>query len=389
MAPAPAGAIVMSAPRVVRVLRLVDTSRRLVGVDVARALALIGMAATHLFPGFTPDGELHLSHVLASGKASALFAVLAGVGLALASGAHRPLTGRALRGAQVGVLARAAVLLVVGLLLGQVESPPLVILAYYALLFVVAVPVLGLSSRTLAILAVVAAVVTPLASYALRQWVDPTPIDEPGGRDLLVELFLTGTYPVLTWTTYLFAGLAVGRSHLRRVSVAAKLLVGGAALAVARQARLGGRCSTWSAAGRELESSTEPLRGPVDDLLAAGLYGTTPPGDWRWLAVSAPHSGTTFDLAHTVGTSLAVLGLCLLLARVLPQWSLVPLAAVGSMTLTLYTLHVLAVAEDSPLLTEDPRALWLWHVGAGAGARDGLAHPGRAGTARGGLRTAV
>jgi len=344
------------------VLRLVDTSRRLVGVDVARALALIGMAATHLFPGFTPDGELHVSHVLASGKASALFAVLAGVGLALASGAHRPLTGGALRGAQVGVLTRAAVLLVVGLLLGRVESPPLVILAYYALLFVVAVPVLGLSSRTLAILALVAAVVTPLASYALRQWVDPTPIDEPGGRDLLVELFLTGTYPVLTWTTYLFAGLAVGRSHLRRASVAAKLLVGGAALAVL--ARLASAVLLDLAGGRsELESSTEPLRGPVDDLLAAGLYGTAPPGDWRWLAVSAPHSGTTFDLAHTVGTSLAVLGVCLLLARVLPKWSLVPLAAVGSMTLTLYTLHVLAVAEDSPLLTEDPRALWLWHVG--------------------------
>ena len=54
--------------------------------------------------------------------------------------------------------------------------------------------------------------VTPLVSYALRQCGrTSTPIDEPGGRDLLVELFLTGTYPVLTWTTYLFAGLAVGR----------------------------------------------------------------------------------------------------------------------------------------------------------------------------------
>ena len=192
---------------------------------------------------------------------------------------------------------------------------------------------------------------------------DPTPIDEPGGRDILVELFLTGTYPVLTWTTYLFAGLAVGRIHLRRVSVAAKLLVGGAALAVI--AKLASAVLLSLVGGRsELASSTEPLRGPVDDLLAAGLYGTTPPGDWRWLAVSAPHSGTTFDLAHTIGTSLAVLGLCLLLARVLPRWSLVPLAAVGSMTLTLYTLHVLAVAEDSPLLTDDPQTLWLWHVGA-------------------------
>jgi uncharacterized membrane protein YeiB len=361
MAPAPAGAIVVSAPKVVRVLRPVDSSRRVVGVDVARSLALIGMAATHIFPGFTPAGELHLSHAIASGRAAALFAVLAGVGLALVTGGHRPLTGRALRGARAGVLARAALLLVLGLLLGKVDSPPLVILAYYALLFLVAVPFLGLSSRTLALLAVAAAVVTPLASYALRQVVDPTPIAEPGGRDLFVELFLTGTYPVLTWTTYLFAGLAVGRTHLRRVGVAARLLVGGAALAVV--AKIASAVALNLVGGRsELAGSTAPLRGPVDDLLAVGLFGTTPPGDWRWLTVSAPHSGTTFDLAHTVGTSLAVLGLCLLLARVLPRWTLVPFAAVGSMTLTLYTLHVLVVANDSPLLTDDRFTFWAAQV---------------------------
>jgi hypothetical protein len=236
-----------------------------------------------------------------------------------------------------------------------------VILAYYALLFVVAVPVLGLSSRALALLAVAAAVLTPLVSHALRQVVDPTAISEPGGRHLPVELLLTGTYPVLTWTTYLFAGLAVGRTHLRRVGVAARLLAAGVALAVL--AKLASAVLLELAGGRsQLAGTTAPLRGPVDDLLAVGLYGTTPTGDWRWLTVSAPHSGTTFDLAHTVGTSMAVLGLCLLLARVLPRWSLVPFAAVGSMTLTLYTLHVLALRPAGGLVLDDPLTLWLLQV---------------------------
>ena len=44
-------------------------------------------------------------------------------------------------------------------------------------------------------------------------------------------------------------------------------------------------------------------------------YGTTPTDDWRWLLVAAPHTGTPFDLLHTIGTSLAVLGACILLTR--------------------------------------------------------------------------
>jgi uncharacterized membrane protein len=345
------------------VLRPVDTARRVVGVDVARALALIGMAATHIFPGFTADGGQHPSHALASGRAAALFALLAGVSLSLASGGHRAPSGRALRAARAAVFARALLLVGVGLLLGLVDSPPLVILAYYGLLFVVAVPFLGLSSRTLALLAGAACLLTPVASHLLRQVVDPTPIDEPGGADLLVELFLTGTYPVLTWTVYLFAGLAVGRLHLRRISVGIRLLAIGVLLAVGAKvtsaillAAVGGESQLAASQGR--------LTGTIDQLLAGGLFGTTPPGDWRWLTVSAPHSGTTFDLLHTTGTGMAVLGSCLLLSRVVPRRALLPLAATGSMTFTLYTVHVLALADGSPFLTDDPLTLWLGHVAA-------------------------
>jgi len=59
------------------------TSTRLAGVDVARGLALLGMAAVHIFPEQSADGGLHPAYVVAAGRASALFAVLAGVGLAL------------------------------------------------------------------------------------------------------------------------------------------------------------------------------------------------------------------------------------------------------------------------------------------------------------------
>ena len=57
--------------------------------------------------------------------------------------------------------------------------------------------------------------------------------------------------------------------------------------------------------------------------------GTTPTnGSWEWLLVDAPHSGTPFDLAHTIGTALAVIGLCLLL-RNLPVAVQAGSAAIG------------------------------------------------------------
>lgn len=338
-----------------------DASRRLVGVDTARGLALIGMAATHIFPGFEPDGDLHLSHAVASGRASALFAVLAGVGLSLATGGPQPVRGSALRAARFGVVARACLLAAVGLLLGMVDSPPLVILAYYGLLFLVAVPVLGLPARVLAAMALVAAVVTPVVSHALRTTTDPAPVEEPGGSDVLVDLLLTGTYPVLTWTTYLLAGLALGRLHLRRWSVAARLLGLGAVLAVCAKVLSAVLLDAVGGAQQLAASGDQPLDA-VEDSLASGMFGSTPATDWRWLTVSAPHSGTTLDLVHTVGVALAVLGTCLLLARLLPALALLPLAAVGSMTFTLYSLHVVALAEDSPFLVADRRTLWLAHV---------------------------
>lgn len=55
---------------------------RVVGLDVARCLALIGMIATHILNSTGEDG-ITVTQQLAGGRASALFAVLAGVSLSL------------------------------------------------------------------------------------------------------------------------------------------------------------------------------------------------------------------------------------------------------------------------------------------------------------------
>ena len=100
---------------------------------MARSLALFGMMSVHIFPAFREDGSMHPSYVLAAGRAAALFAVLAGVGLALMTGGRTPYDGARLRAARAGVLARAVLLLALVLLLplAVVALMPLILLQRY------------------------------------------------------------------------------------------------------------------------------------------------------------------------------------------------------------------------------------------------------------------
>src|SRR6478672_13847572 len=97
---------------------------RIVGVDVARALALIGMMATHMLPGFDGVEGTHVPwpQQVAGGRASALFAVRAGVSVALVSGRTTPLRGRARAAVSARLVARAGCIGALGLLLGLVPS---------------------------------------------------------------------------------------------------------------------------------------------------------------------------------------------------------------------------------------------------------------------------
>ena len=308
------------------------------------------MMSVHLLPGTDPDGSASAAYLISSGRASALFAVLAGVGLALANGATRPPTGNARFGAAAGMAGRAVVLGVLGLFLGDLDSGVAVILVNYAFLFLFATAFIGLSARSLGILALVWALIVPAIAFWLRLFVPDATGSVPGFAELfdpvgfLSEVLLTGYYPVFPWVAYLLAGMAAGRSDLGSRRVAVWLLGGGATLAVAAKLISGVLLDVFAPVG---------LDRPVQ------FFGTTPTDSWWYLAVATPHSGATLDLLHTIGTSLAVLGACLLLAaagRSFVAW----LAAAGGMTLSLYTSHVLALTAGWGL--DDRPTLLIWHI---------------------------
>lgn len=328
------------------------------------------MFATHTLPLTDPDGSESWTGLIAHGRSSALFAVLAGVGIALSTRGVRD--GREHAAAAAGLLVRALLVGLLGLALVGLDPPVAVILAYYALLFVVAIPLLRLRAGVLAAGAAVLVVAGPVLSQVLRAGLPDGPgpqaglssLADPG--QLLVTLTLTGYYPVLSWTAYLLAGMAVGRLDLRDRRVAARLLGGGAVSAVAAAV-----ASSWLV-------GVAPL-----DVRGERYFGTTPVDTWWRLAVDAPHSGTPFDLAHTTGTALAVLGLALLLPRAVVRLP----ATVGAIPLTLYTGHVVWLAARptegaSTLLTHLPVAVVVGVGLALAGRRGPLeavvSAPGRA-----------
>src|SRR4051812_40187371 len=88
---------------------------RIVGVDVARGLALLGMFSVHAFGAFDAAGAVTPAWMFAGGRSSATFAVTAGIGLAFTTGGRPPATGRPAAGA---VGARAGGIALIGPLLG-------------------------------------------------------------------------------------------------------------------------------------------------------------------------------------------------------------------------------------------------------------------------------
>lgn len=333
---------------------------RLSGIDAARGLALLGMMATHVFPTFESNAELTPTWVglVFSGRASALFAVLAGVGLALSTGKQQPLQGPQLWAARRGIALRALVVGAVGLSLGGLEVNIAIILVHYAVLFLCVLPFLGLDVKHLLVLAAGWVLVSPALAFLLRPWLlaaeprlqlghNPKWEDLSTPAVLLGDLFLTGYYPVLQWIAYLLVGLAIGRLALTSAAVPVLLLAVGTAVAVLAKwfsvvlmEDFGGRAA--------LQASLLNPSYPLESLLQVNLAGVNQTGSAWWLASSAPHSGTTLDLLHTSGVAAAAVGVCLLLGRLVQRTGvdvLLPLRGAGAMTLSFYTAHLFVMAS--------------------------------------------
>ncbi|MHA7141545.1 MULTISPECIES: heparan-alpha-glucosaminide N-acetyltransferase domain-containing protein [unclassified Arthrobacter] len=345
-------------------------TRRLSGVDAARGVALFGMMSTHIFALYVPGtAEASWVALVFSGRASALFAVVAGLGLALLTGGNRIHHRNAIGMDRRGIAARAAVIMVIGLMLGGLETNIAIILFHYGVLFLLALPFVSMPFRRLLWWAAGWLLLSPVAAYLLRPWIAET-VNPPsiGGNPLwetllepatlLADITVTGYYPALQWLSYILIGMAIGRLPLRDKRVQLGLVVSGATLAVAAKLVSGYLLGPLGGLAALLQTP-DGSRYPLAAMMSVSLTGVDQSDSWWWLAVSAPHSGSPLDLLHTGGTAALVIGLCLLATRRFES-ALLPLSAAGAMTLTLYAVHIWTMSVvDAQTPAPDP-ALVYW-----------------------------
>ena len=306
--------------------RCIWPAGRVAGLDVARALAVFGMLGAHFanIPDDVAASPIRWLGVV-NGRTSILFAVVAGVSVALLSGRTVPVSGPDLLRARTRIVVRAAWAFLIGIGLEALGTRIDVILGVYAILFVLALPFLRWPPRRLLLAAAVLAVLTPPVTLLFTLWAQALGADESP----LALLMVNGPYPALIWWTFLLVGMAVGRSDLGSPRVRVRLAGAGVGLAVV------GYGAGW------LTTRWWGQAVSVQDWIAGGIG----PRSWSlaWLSGAAPHSGTTFEIVGSVGVALVIIAACLFLADRLPTLTL-PLRAVGSMTLTAYTGQVIAAA---------------------------------------------
>lgn len=327
---------------------------RLIGIDLARGLAVFGMYAAHVGPEPTVGGPLGFAAEVARGRSSALFALLAGFSLVLITGRPTPHTGQPGRQAAARIVIRALILIAAGYALTALDTDVDVILSFYGLLFLLLLPLHRLQAHALALLAAATALVMPVILYAVRQslydgdWGDTLIAADPLARlthtDGLLELLFTGEYPVLTWMPFMLAGMALARLDLTRARIRARMAWTGAVLAVL------GYGGSWLAL-HAVPGARSTIAAATDGDGAASAWWSDTVGYLNndtpaaWLLVGAPHSQTTFSILGNTGICLLVAAACVTAAARMPRLTRLarPIAAVGMIALTAYVAHLLAI----------------------------------------------
>ena len=300
-------------------------SSRLAGLDITRALALVGMFMVHFGP---EDGAGIMGRVYAlpHGRASILFALVAGVGMAQLSAAPERRFDARLR-----LFWFAILLLPLGLALQNLDHPVAVILQHYAVFFVLGLCVLDVPRPWLLRLAVAMTLAGPILYLAGRMTL-PDVLDRNSVSisdvpwTILTGLLITGPYPLLTWSAPILWGLWIGRCDLRARHVQNWLVISGVLAALAATA--------------------------TSEVLVAIFGAPASSEDWRNILVTVAHSQMPLWIVSSVGSGTAVLGMALVMGT---AWErpLRPLIALGQLSLSIYVAHLVAIHFAREMLVSD------------------------------------
>ncbi|WP_152970641.1 DUF418 domain-containing protein [Bacillus sp. FJAT-28004] len=303
-----------------------EASRRLIGLDFARAWALFGMLIVNfiVITNAEHNGPAWLITVtsLFQGRASALFVLLAGIGISLMSrkaAASQDKTN--IMAVRQLIWKRSLFLFIIGLLLYVMEWTG-DILHYYGVYLFIAAALITVKDRTLyglgaAIL--ITAQCLQLIYDTFTGWGGPVPfmnyVDFWTLDGFIRNLFFNGYHPVFPWFCFFIVGLLLGRINLNNKALRNKLLIIGAAVTI-----------TIELLSKILTYLFIPSMGSE---VAAFLFNT------------GPILPNILYILSATGSAIVFLIVCLYLTEKYDRgWFINAIVHTGQLTLTHYVSHV-------------------------------------------------
>lgn len=390
---------------------------RLVGLDLARAIAIFGMFWAHVSPWEEHTGLAYVLNELPSGRSALLFALLAGISLAILTGRNIPYSGTDMLVAKLRIVGRAIGLFAIAALLELLEHPIAIILGFYALWFLIGLFFVRKTAKFLLIFGFASAVIGSTTAIVLQTLAFHfSVVGGYAANELMMSGFVTGMYPGLSYLPVVIVGMGIGRLEVRTVKQQLRWLIAGVLLASISYATSWGLTAIQPPVTPPLDQA-QPLTAQqeasslrdyystqldiIDQLLpktttltteefwqlmstldTSSLSTTTDVAEETHLTFSAAqfitaeaHSNTPFEILGGIGVGIAIVMACMMLTQIpLAQFLLRPVIAAGAMPLTIYSAHIVAFAMTGeyfsyaglvgvvwlvlPALVFAP--LWLW-----------------------------
>jgi len=316
---------------------------RIVGYDFARAFAIFGMVFVNfkLAMDSTIGSEtLRFMVSLLEGRASALFVVLAGVGVSLLTNTARlQMDASVIAQKRKVLIKRGGLLIFIGLLYTPIW--PADILHFYGFYFLIATGFIKVSDRILWVASAIfglAFVFLFLVFEYETGWDFSTLnyLDFWTLEGMFRHIFFNGFHPVIPWVAFLFMGMWLGRQELGNNATRRRIaFVSGA---IWTMTELGSKLAIMLAS-KSINNSL-----PKDDLIF-------------WLDTSIMPPMPQYIIA---AGSLAILLICISIevtekyqSNSIKNW----LAHTGQLSLTLYVAHVIVgmgILEALGLLDKQP-----------------------------------
>jgi uncharacterized membrane protein YeiB len=205
--------------------------QRIVGFDVARALAIFGMVIVNFKVAMSANtGSPFLLNFaqLFEGRASALFVIIAGIGITFMSNKARLSNDNlSISKSRKSLIKRGLLLVFIGLLYTPIWEAD--ILHFYGFYFMIAAVVIAIKDRALLVIATMIVLAFPLLMLLFNyeqnwNWATLSYENFWSLDGMIRHIVFNGFHPIFPWAAFLIFGMWLGRQDLSQPSLRLTLL---------------------------------------------------------------------------------------------------------------------------------------------------------------------